>query len=407
MTDLATSADNTAANDTTRVDSNPAATTEADQGESESLTDALSEAFDRASAAGETEDETPETEAEKTQRQRDEQGRFKAKTDAEKPADDATAKDGDKDKPAAEGDKPVEAEAAPPTPVVPPPARMDKRFHDDFAKTSPDFQKYLAEREKNFDRYVSSTAEPKKFYEHMGQVYSQFQPMFEASNVDFATGVSNLLAREAARARDPATAILEDAQAYGIDLLDLVEKQGDVPRIDPKVSALEAEINRLNRQLQGVTGHLSEQSRAEQEARDRHFDAKVLAFRDKVGRAEFDELVEDIDLHMNRIRARADRPSTIEAMLEQALEAARWSNPAAREKRLAAEKANAEAAVKAEREKIEAEKKKAEEVRKAATRKASNAAAVNVRAAPPNSVALSLGDELSLAYDRAMNGAAH
>lgn len=279
--------------------------------------------------------------------ERDEQGHFKAAERAEEPAE----------KPAGEENK--DGEPAPESveqavPAIDPPASLSREMREKWSTLAPDWQQFLAKRESESTAAISRLGSQAKAYEPIANVLEQNRDVFQARNVSYDAGVSQLIAAQRYLDKDPASAIQWLAKSYGVDLNQFAQSS-DQSESDPATAALHQKIARLEAQLNQTSNAV--QSREQQEAKAREDSILNEAnsfFQDK---GLTDDDYGPLAAIISAERALSPHKSTAE-VLEAAYETFQYRSPERRQQIIAKQQAEAEATRKKEAEKKAAEAKK-------------------------------------------------
>jgi hypothetical protein len=257
------------------------------------------------------------------------------------------------DKPA-EPEKPVSADQPPI--VAPEPAKpaidaplswsAEARAH--WAKLPPEAQAYIAQREGESHKAITSYGEKVKAYEPIEGVLAQHRADIQRRGLTEAQAIATLLEAQRKFDADPLGAATEILRGYGYDLASLLNgNQQAVQRPDPRVQQLEQRLAQFERMT-------AEQQKAAEEAAFAETQKLVSDFsKDK---PYFDEVRPLMAGLMQSGQAKD---------LAEAYDMAIHASPKVRERIQADQRAKDEAKRKEEAEKAEAEaKRKAEDARK-------------------------------------------
>ncbi len=233
---------------------------------------------------------------------------------------------------------------------------------------------------------------------------SSYRDYSAASNVHPGQVFNNLMAWNVELEKDPASALPRLAKAYGVDLAGLyASKQPQQQPADdlglppdPQVVALqqtianlESRISEYDRQIRGVTSHLSSQEQAQREWQEQQYEAQIGSVETEIakfqaGNPDFNALLQSGELGVEIAKLQERQPDLPrDQLIKTAFERAQWANPQMRAKAMAAHQAS---------ERKAAEEKAQKDKAAAAAAKAKAAASANVRglpngnAAPPASV---------------------
>jgi hypothetical protein len=256
----------------------------------------------------------------------------------------------------------------------------------------PEVQSYIAEREQQVQRYVSTVGQQVKQLEPVKSVLDQNRQIFERNGTDFANGVSALLAAQDMLERNPIAGIANLARTFDVDLRAVVaqmyggQDMGLPP--DPEVAQLRNELAQMKREQEFARSQQTAQQRAATEAHQAQvrsgFEQRIERF--AADKADFDEVAPEILANINAIR-QTNPGLSPDDVLQHAYDRAIWSNPKTREAKLKAEEA----------------RRLTEAAKTAETAK--RAAGINVRgAARPNTDAGNdIDADLRAAFRRAQN----
>ena len=280
---------------------------------------------------------------------RDDNGRFASKT----PETPATEPEGKVDQPPEQEAVKAQEKPAP----IDGPASWSAEMKAKFGTLPPDVQQYVAQRDKETHEAISRLGQAVKTYEPVGKLLEQHQDTFRSKGLTYDQGLSQLLDAQRALDRNPVAAIAQLANVYGVDLARFANPEN----ANPQNEALLSQVRELTQELQTLKGTMTQRERYESDKRQNELVSFVEKF--AADKADFNDLADDISAHLTALRSQHPKLSQSE-LLEKAYDAARWSNPAARERLLAAqaEKAKAE-----ELKKVEEAKKQAEAAKKAAS----------------------------------------
>jgi hypothetical protein len=303
-----------------------------------SMDDTIRETLAAIEARGE---ETPEeTTEQKAERIRDEKGRFAQKTAAQ-------------DQPTEESAPPL-AESIPTdpvsAPVVPPELQrlgLRKEEADEIAK-NPVAMQAIIRRSEEMHKGLEQYRTKAQFGDQMAQAVQPFAQTIQSLGVHPAQAVQKLFSADhTLRYGTPEqkqAAFVNLAQSYGIDLGGVQQYQANQPYVDPRVSALEQQIQQQNAWIQQ-----KEQQREWQERQTLNSD--IEAFKSNPANKHFEAVRNDM---AGLIQA------GLATTLQDAYERAIYANPQVRATVLAEQQAKAEADRKA------AQVQRAQEAKKAA-----------------------------------------
>lgn len=261
--------------------------------------------------------------------------------------------------------QPVEAQEKPAP--IDTPLSWSAEMKAKFATLPPDVQTYVAQRDKEAHEHISRLGKAVKSFEPVGRLLEQHRDVFESKGMNYGQGLNQLLRAQRALDTDPVSAIAQLANVYGVDLARFGSQDG----ANPQSAVLLQQVRDLTQEINALKGTVGARERTEAQQRQASLEAAVTKFSE--GKADFEELADDIVAHVSALRSTNPNLSH-EQLLEKAYDAARWANPKSRE-RIMSEQAK------------EAEAKRLEEARKQAEA-AKNASRVNVKSqAKANAVA--------------------
>jgi len=251
----------------------------------------------------------------------------KAQTGADRAPDGKfVAKDG-KAAEAAPADKtdsavqPPKAEAEPAkAPAIEPPQSWTAEAKAQWAKLPPETQTYIAQREGEAHKAISSYGDRLKSYQPFDDVINQFKPDFDRRGVQPAQAFAVLLNAQRRLDQNPVDGLVEIGVSYGIDLRPvLTGQQGSLPAADPRVGQVEQRLAQLQQKLEQTTQQQERQAQAEAEstlkefAKDKpHFEdvRKLMSSFLKEGHAQSLQDAYDMAVHASpnvRARIQADQ----------------------------------------------------------------------------------------------------
>lgn len=355
-----------------------------------SLKDSLRDEFDKISG-GDTEN-VPE----QMKPDRDEKGRFKPKDESE-PKTARAAKTADK--PNAEEEQPAVEDSSgeetpdqgsenadePATePPLSPPDRWSAEWKTRFTTLPREAQQLLLDREseyaKGFDQKSQEAANAKRQYEPIEQILAPRRQAWAMQGMDEGRAISQLLALSDYAASKPEEFIRWFAAQRGINIAQPQAEAGTQNLAPgPDIAPILNKVNTLEQTIQ-------QQQAAEMQR-------QIAAFKSAPGHEHF----EDVRTEMARMMQ-----AGLSADLQDAYDRAVWANPTVRGKILAGEKAQTEAARKAEEAKrVDAAKQAALKAKKAVGTTVTPKATLNGGAPAPSS----MREGLFAAYDQ-LHGAA-
>jgi len=276
---------------------------------------------------------------------RDDRGRFApADTDAAKAAGVET-----------EGQTPSEGTAETAEPSIPAPHSWPAEMKAKWATLPPDAREYIAKRESEAHSTISRMGQTVKAFQPVAETLEQHREVFERNGLGDQDGIKALLNAQIALEQNPVAAIKHLAGAYGVDLARLYGNAGEQGSGQPQIAALEAQIASLHKQLTETSQRVTTREQRETEAQRQTLESVVNDFlKDK---PDFDTIEPDVMALLPAIRERNPGASPRE-LLADAYDKAQWVNPAARAKRLEADRKASEAKAAEENAKRAAEAKK-------------------------------------------------
>ncbi len=259
-------------------------------GESEDpLFEALSSEYDKLTAPEEApESAAPESETE---------------LDGKEPSDTAGQPDEEGDKPEQDGH---------PAPVIDAPQSWSADYKAKFATLPPDVQTYVAERERQAHEQISRQGEQLAVLKPVQSALQQF-PRYQ--NDDTGQMLAGLIGWQAMFDANPVEALQKVADHYKLDLRQVAgvtetAQDDDYDFLkDPRVDQVSQELNQTRQELQKamseiqrLTGHVSQQEQAKQQARSQEIVSTIETF--KKDAAYFAELEDDIVQEVTFLRSK-------------------------------------------------------------------------------------------------------
>jgi len=287
-------------------------------------------------------------------------------------------------------EKPVEAnqEEAPKASAIPPPQSWNAEAKAQWDKIPPEARNYIAQREGEVHKAISRLGQYARDMEPIGQVINAYADRLQQLNTSPQAYINNLATMDVWLTRDPVGAMKKIAETYKVDLSSIADPFA-FPA-DPQQQQTTAQLEAANQRIayleqlvgdtrQRVVGREAQEHQARQSAYEQQIEE---FFSDK---ADVRELVDDIELHIQRLR-RSDPNLTTKQTLEQAYERARWAHPATRQKLM-------------DEQRVKAETARLEEAKKAATT-AKRAAAINVNGSVAQKGSPSFDDDMRAIWRR-------
>lgn len=268
--------------------------------------------------------------------ERDENGRFASN----KPKEEA---------PTNSADQPQAVTPEPAVPAIEPPQSWSAEARAHWAKLPPEAQTYIAQREGEAHKEITSRGEKLKAFEPLDGVLQSYKDDLAKRGVQPAQAVAVLLEAQRKLDADPLGGLINIGLTYGIDLRPLLNGQApQVAQPDPRVQQLEARVNEL---LQQVS------ARAQQEEQAEHSKAEALVSEFKKDKPYFQDVEAEMLALIPAFRQRHPEASHKD-LLDKAYDAAIHANATIRE-RILTDQRKAEEAKRAEET-----AKRAEEARK-------------------------------------------
>lgn len=237
-------------------------------------------------------------------------------------------------------------------PTIEPPKSWSADKKAVWDSLSPEAREYVSQREHESRKAISQMGETVKRMEPIGHLLEQHKDTFASKGLSYEAGVDQLLRAQAALDRDPANAVKQIAQAYGVDLYQLAG--GEPQQVDPQVAQLQAQVSQLTRALTSMQSDAQTRARAEADAKLGTIEATIDKF--AADKPDFEELATDIEMLLGPLR-KLNPNAPYEQIIAEAYERAKWSNPKSRQ-RMIEDKAKKEEAAR-----VEAAKKAAEDAK--------------------------------------------
>jgi len=272
---------------------------------------------------------------------------------------------------------PAAASAAQP---IAPPEHWSAEHKAAFQALQPEAQAFVMQRyqdmERGYQEKSTALAGERRRHETLAPVLNPIRDQAQAWGISEGEVIHRLWSAHTALQADPAKAMQAIARSYGIDLQQLVAPQGAQPAAtDPEaeqhpiVVELRSQIAELQKQIGGVTTHITQGAKlAEQSMRREANDltAKFASEKDEAGQPRYP--------HFEAVRAdmailvQTGRAPDLATAYDMAVHLNPETRKAEQDRLLAKAKADAEAAEKAKRDREEAERKKAVEDAKKVTK---------------------------------------
>ena len=246
-------------------------------------------------------------------------------------------------------DQPQTVAPEPAKPAIEAPQSWSAEARAHWAKLPPEAQQYIAQREGEAHKEITSRGEKLKAFEPLDGVLQSYKDDLSRRGVQPAQAVAMLLEAQRKLDADPLGGLVNIGLTYGIDLRPLLNGQApQVAQPDPRVQQLEARVNEL---LQQVS------ARAQQEEQATVSKAEALVSEFKKDKPYFQDVEAEMLALIPAFRQRHPEASHKE-LLDKAYDAAIHANATIRE-RILTDQRKAEEAKRAEEN-----AKRAEEARK-------------------------------------------
>ena len=122
-------------------------------------------------------------------------------------------------------------------------------------------QELWSQREKEAHEAISRAGQERKAFEPIQQTLEQFRDVYERNNLAPHDAMARMFAVEQWLATDPANAIQNIANAYGVDLSKI--GTAEQPQSDPRINALSGEVSQLKSILTNQQRNAQQAERAE------------------------------------------------------------------------------------------------------------------------------------------------
>lgn len=264
-----------------------------------SLRDIISKAYDEQAAAPE--------EGEQPKGTRDEKGRFAA---TQKVSDQLEE----------QGKEP------PKTEIIPPPASWSKDEVERFKTLPPDTQKYIAERERQRDTFLTQKAnkiaQDERRYAEIHEAVAPHEEAWAREGISTGQGIKQLIAAQAYLEKNPVAGLQWLAQSLGVDVRTLAQAP---VQVDPQIQGLHGKVTELETRL-------AERDRLAQQAQIASVQRDLESFtfeKDEQGnpkRPHLEMLAEDMVPIVARLRAENPGAASRD-ILAHAYDKAVWANP--------------------------------------------------------------------------------
>lgn len=281
------------------------------------------------------------------------EGKFEAKTD--KPAEEAAAapEEAAAEETVSEDQTQTGETPAPEKPASEPPQSWSAEMKAKWASLSPDAQEYILKREGEAHKRITELGEVAKSAEQIRGVVDRYRATFKGQ--DPAQAFEKLAAASEFLDRSPGEAIKWLADAYRVDLSQLVTGQPQSTDENPRVAQLERTISQLQHQLAETSNRVVSREKQEQETHQQSIAKQVEDFAND--KPYWSDVENDVLAQIHAIKA-TDPNLPPDKVLERAYDRAMKLNEQVQAKITADKKAKDEAKAKAEAAKKAAEAKK-------------------------------------------------
>lgn len=158
-----------------------------------------------------------------------------------------------------------ETEGAEPEKVITPPQSMSAKDCDEFAKLSPESQKWVTDREKqqtaDYTRKTMELADQKKGYDKLDQILAPRRQQLALDGMDESTAVGQLFALSDFANQNPVGFVQYLFQQRGIPMSALTEP-GAQESTDPQLAAMQAKLQGFENHFSQVQQHQTQVSEA-------------------------------------------------------------------------------------------------------------------------------------------------
>lgn len=215
-----------------------------------------------------------------------------------------------------------------------------------WAKVPPDAQSIIARRETEAHRTITQQGQQIAQLQPVSQVLERHRDSFVRNNVTPDRGMELLLAASNALDENPAAAIQQLAQQYGVDLKQIAT--GEAPQSNQELVQLRQHVRQLESKL-------TAREQAEQQTRTHTLEQTIESF---ANREDVKPYYADLEAEILAQLPGIDSKLAPEKRLEAAFEKAKWAHPTVRERILSDQRKADEEKRKAENAKQVAEAKK-------------------------------------------------
>jgi hypothetical protein len=160
----------------------------------------------------------------------------------------------------------------PAKPAIDPPNSWTAEAKAHWAKLPPEAQTYIAQREGEAHKAITSYGDRLKSYEPFDQIITQHKDEFARRGMQPAQAFAYLLNAQAQLDQNPIDGLVNIGLTYGIDLRPLLAgQQGSLPAPDPRLGQVTQELSQIKQTIQQQQQALEQQQQAEAEATLKEF----------------------------------------------------------------------------------------------------------------------------------------
>lgn len=300
------------------------------------------------------------------------------------PERDESGKFAAKDVPQETQDQPTEKAAEQVTPAIQPPNSWSSDVKNEWATVPPKLQEYISKREAEVHEKITQQGQELSQYQPIRSVLDTHAEIFQQNGLSYEQGLDRLLSAERLLIENPAYAIEQIAQAYGVDL------SRYAPPANQSEAALRSHIASLEQRLNETSNRIQQREAQEAQAQQKTVLSEIERF--AADKSDWSELENDILTEITGIRAAIDaglkEAMSSQQILQLAYDRAQRNNPAVWQKKQEEERKAAEA------KKVEEARKRAEEAKR------SNVVNINSPSVSGKTIN-SMDDDLVAAYRKA------
>lgn len=271
----------------------------------------------------------------------------------------------------------------PKTEIIPPPASWSSEEKERFKTLPPDTQKYIAERERQRDTFLTQKAnkiaQDERRYAEIQEAIAPHEEAWAREGISTGQGIKQLIAAQAYLEKNPVAGLQWLAQSLGVDVRTLAQAP---VQVDPQIQGLHGKVTELETRL-------AEKDRLAQQAQIASVQRELEAFSlettetGQPKRPHLQLLAEDMVPIVARMRAENPGVSARE-ILSHAYDKAVWANPETRKALLE----------EMERKRLEDGKSKVQSAKRAGSSVVGAPNGSTMRAAPKN-----LREAIEASYD--------